>query len=406
MPTEHRFGRSTLRLGLLLSLVSGPCCVYNEINETPADDDTTRGDSTAAEEPTGTTRGPDGDPTEEPPAGSSTGPAATTDPTGDDADTGAETGTTGEPEEPRPPAPAGMSLWITGNPEDADVDPTGPGLILMGGGPDVDEAFAWWGDYIAGGDVVVIRTSGADGYNDYLHGFGNADSVETMLVTAEFADDPYVSWTLRHAEAIFMAGGDQATYLEGWMGTGVQTSIHEAWERGAIVGGTSAGLAVLGQFVYAAYNDSVFSYEALEDPYNVYMTLDQGFLALPLLEGIITDSHFGERDRMGRLIGFLARIHADGWATAATGIGVDEATAVVVGPDGAGTVIGSGHVYVVHAPEPPQTCEAGVPLEYEGLELFSLSAGDTLAFPGAQARVPGESLAASNGVTIPADPYL
>lgn len=123
-----------------------------------------------------------------------------------------------------------MSVWITGNDHDADVKPTGPGLVLMGGGTDVDEAFAWWGDIIAGGDVVVIRTSGADGYNDYLYGFGNADSVETMLVTAEFADDPYVSWTLRHAEAIVLAGGDQASYLQSWMGTGVQQGIGQAWE--------------------------------------------------------------------------------------------------------------------------------------------------------------------------------
>lgn len=398
MTIARRPQSSTLRLGVALALVSGPCCVYDEINQGSEDDGTTRGGSTAPE-PEPTTRGSDDAATE---PTSSSGPASTTD---DDPDTG-DSGTTGEPDEPRPPAPAGMSLWITGNPEDADVDPTGPGVVLMGGGPDVDEAFAWWGDHIAGGDVVVIRTSGADGYNDYLFGFGNADSVETMLVTAEFADDPYVRWTLRHAEAIFLAGGDQATYLEGWMGTGVQSGIHEAWDRGAVVGGTSAGLAVLGPFVYAAYNDSVYSYEALEDPYNYYMTMEQGFLALSLLDGVITDSHFGERDRMGRLIGFLARIHADGWARSAIGIGVDEDTAVVVGPDGAGTVIGSGHVYVVHALQPPQTCEAGVPLAYDGLEYFALSAGDTLAFPGAQPQIPGEPIAAASGVTIPADPYL
>ncbi len=376
--------------------------------EAGSSSDGTADEGTTAQAPA-TSRGSEGDTSE----GSTTAAATTTTTTGQVGSTGegsstgeASSGSTGEPDDPRPPAPAGMSLWVTGDPDDADVDPTGPGLVLMGGGTDVDEAFAWWGDYIAGGDVVVIRTSGADGYNDYLYGFGNADSVETMLVTAEFADDPYVSWTLRHAEAIFMAGGDQATYLQGWMGTGVQQALHDAWDRGAVLGGTSAGLAVLGQFVFAAYVDSVFSYEALEDPYNVYMTLDQGFLALPMLAGVITDSHFYERDRMGRLIGFLARIHADGWATAAVGIGVDEQTAVVVGPDGEGTVLGIGHVYVVHADAPPQTCEPGVPLEYQGLVLHGLGAGDTLSLPGAEVPGLAQPLAASGGVTIPADPYL
>lgn len=398
MTNDPRDTNPSLRLALLLALVSGPCCVYNEINGGTGD--ATVGEGSTTPEPATSTPG-----TGEPPASTSTGPAGST---GDATDTDAPTdgSSTGEPEDARPPAPAGMSVWITGNPEDADVTPTGPGLVLMGGGTDVDEAFAWWGDLIAGGDVVVIRTSGEDGYNDYLLGFGGADSVETMLVTAEFADDPYVSWTLRHAEAVWLAGGDQATYLQGWMGTGVQAAIGQAWDRGAVVGGTSAGLAVLGQFVYAAYNDSVYSYEALEDPYDFRMTMEQGFLALPMLEGIITDTHFGDRDRMGRLLGFLARIHADGWATTATGIGVDEATAVVVGPDGAGTVIGDGHVYVVQADHPPQTCMPGVALEYDGLELHALSAGDVLAFPGAVAEGPGEPIAAAGGVTIPADPYL
>ncbi|MCX4239339.1 cyanophycinase [Paraliomyxa miuraensis] len=312
---------------------------------------------------------------------------------------------TGEPTDPKPPAPPGLVVYITGNPEDADVDPTGPGLVLMGGGSDVDEAFSWWGNYIAGGDVVVIRTSGADGYNDYLYGFGNADSVETMLVTAGFASDPYVSWTLRHAEAIFMAGGDQATYLEGWKGTPVEDAIHEAHGRGAVIGGTSAGLAVLGEFVYAAYNDGVYSYEALEDPYNFYMTMERDFLALPSLAGIITDTHLFERDRMGRLLGFLARIHADGWSNDVTGIGVDEATAVLVGPDGMGTVVGAGHAYVVQADHAPTVCQPGEPLEYPGLVYHALSAGNTLAFPGAAAAGPGDPIAASGGVTIPSDPY-
>lgn len=353
------------------------------------------GSSTTATtpEPSDTTQAPSD--TTEAPAGSSSGLA----------DTGTST-TTGEPLDPRPPAPVGMTIYVTGDDEDADVEPAGPGLVLMGGGADVDEAFAWWGELVAGGDVVVIRTSGADGYNDYLYGFGNADSVETMLVTPGFADDPYVSWTLRHAEAIWLAGGDQATYLAGWKDTGVEAAIHEAWDRGAVVGGTSAGLAVLGQFAFAAYNDTVYSYEALEDPYNVYMTLEQGFLALPMLAGVITDSHFFERDRMGRLVGFLARIHADGWATDVVGLGIDEATAVVVGPDGMGTVIGSGNAYVVRADHPPQTCTPGVALEYDGLELHALSPGDTLALPGAVARGPAAPLAASGGVTIPPDPYL
>ena len=213
------------------------------------------------------------------------------------SDDGSTVGT-GEPVDPRPDKPEGLVVYVTGNDEDADVVPTGPGLVLNGGNYDVDEGFAWWGDLVEGGDVVVIRISGSDGYNDYLYGFGNVDSVETMIVTAEHAEDPYVLWTLRHAEAIYVAGGDQAEYLYSWKGTGVEDALHDAWERGAVLGGISAGLAVAGEFVFAAYEGTVYSDEALLDPYNQYMELDRDFLAIPMLEGVVTDSHFGERDRM------------------------------------------------------------------------------------------------------------
>ncbi|MEM9462679.1 MAG: cyanophycinase [Myxococcota bacterium] len=312
-----------------------------------------------------------------------------------------------DPADPKPSAPGKLKHWITGNEADADVVPTGPGLVLMGGGPDVDEAFQWWGNYIAGGDVVVIRTSGSDGYNDYLYDFGNADSVETLKISSrKLANDPYVAWTLRHAEAIFMTGGDQADYLDRWMGTQTEAAIEHAWSRGAIVGGTSAGLAVLGEFMFAADYGTVYSDEALTDPYDYTMTMEQGFLELPLMAGVVTDSHFYERDRMGRLVGFLARIHADGWANLATGLGIDERTAVLVGPDGVGTVAGQEYVYVVHADDPPQLCAPGLDLEYSGLDYYVLAAGDSLTLPDATVNgLTAWPLAASGGVTVPGNPY-
>lgn len=337
-------------------------------------------------------------------AGSTTS-APTSDTTGEPDPTTGGSEETGEPDGPRPPKPAGLINYVTGNDEDADVTPTGPGLVLNGGNFDVDEGFVWWGDYIAGGDVVVIRISGSDGYNDYLYGFGNADSVETMIVTADFADDPYVLWTLRHAEAIFMAGGDQADYLQAWKGAGVEEAMHHAWDRGAVLGGISAGLAVIGEHVFAAYQGTVYSDEALADPYNQYMELERDFLALPMLAGVVTDSHFAERDRMGRLLAFLARIHADGWGSAAIGLGIDEDTALVVDPAGQGTVLGEGSVYVVKADDPPQVCMAGVPLEYADLRVHALVAGDTVTFPGAETKVAPQLVSASGGVTMPADPY-
>jgi cyanophycinase len=277
----------------------------------------------------------------------------------------------------------------------------------MGGGADVNAAFTWWKPYIAGGDVVVLRASGGGGYNSYLfNDIGGCDSVETLLVTSKaLAEDPYVAWTIAHAEAVFMAGGDQAKYLTNWKDTAASAAIMKAYQRGAVIGGTSAGCAVLGEFIFAAYNDSVYSDEALGDPYNMYMTLERDFLAIPLLAGVITDSHFADRDRMGRLVGFLARIVEDGWAPSPIGIGIDEETAIVAGPDGQGKVLGSGSAYVLRSNGAQATCAPGKPLEYSGLSLTKLSPGDAVSLPSGATADPGKPLSASGGALVPADPY-
>jgi cyanophycinase len=304
-----------------------------------------------------------------------------------------------------PTKPDALVHYLTGNDADAAVDPTGPALILMGGGPEVDQAFFWWQEYLQGGDVVVLRVSGADGYNGYLYDeIGGVDSVETMLVTTKaLASDPYVRFRIEHAEGIFIAGGNQASYVNVWKGTAVEDAIHAAYARGAVIGGTSAGLAILGQFVFSAQNGTVYSDEALDNPYNQYMTLDQGFLELPLLAGVITDSHFAERDRFGRLLGFTARIVEDGWANEAMGIGVDETTALLVAPNGSATVEGVGNVYVLKGGAPTQ-CVAGQPLEHS-VSYHVLTPGDSIALPGGTTTVPSQIASAAGGALTPANPY-
>jgi len=306
-----------------------------------------------------------------------------------------------------PTKPAGLTTWTTGNAVDAAVAPAGPALILMGGGADVDAAFTWWKPYVNGGDIVVLRASGADGYNDYLYSqIGGVDSVETLLVTStELANSAYVSFAITHAEGIFLAGGDQASYLAAWKGTGVEAALKTAWSRGAAIGGTSAGCDVLGAFIFGALHGSVLSAEALKDPYNQYMTMDRDFLALSPLAGFLLDTHFAQRDRMGRLVGFLGRVITDGWAPVAHGLGIDEATALVVDPKGQGTVIGSGAVYLLDATSAPAVCAAGKPLEYAGLALHKLGAGATVALPSGVTATPATTLSASGGALTPANPY-
>lgn len=309
--------------------------------------------------------------------------------------------------EPAPTPPPGLTRWLTGADQDVDVAPLGPALILMGGGAEPDAAFTWWIGPVAGGDVVVLRTSGEDGYNDYLYAqIGGVDSVETLRVdTPMLANDPYVRWRIEHAEGLFFAGGDQTTYVDAWRGTGLEDAVHAAWARGAVIGGTSAGLAILGDRVFTASNGTVYSWEALEDPYNDYMTFEDDFLNFDPLAGWVTDSHFAERDRLGRLVTFLARMQEDGLQTVPVGIGVDEATALLVGSDGQGTVVGDGAVYVLRTSAPASVCDAGVPLTMDGVERVRLVAGDTVHLPSGVSPVGPLRLSVVDGVIDPPDPY-
>lgn len=267
--------------------------------------------------------------------------------------------------------------YLTGNAEDA-VTETCPGLLLAGGSTDVDAAMAWMIDKSGGGDFVVIRCSGEDGYNDWLYtDIGGVDSVETIVFnTDEACTDDFVLETIRNAEALFIAGGNQWNYVSMWKGTPVEEAIHFVRDKGAPIGGTSAGLAVLGEFSYAAQRGSVDSVAALRDPYTKRVTLENDFLVMPNMDGKITDSHFVARDRMGRLVTFLARIVQDGWATEASGIGIDEETALWVDEDGTVTLFTlseTGAAYFLRTPGKPEVCLPHTPLTYEGISVYKIT---------------------------------
>jgi Cyanophycinase and related exopeptidases len=80
------------------------------------------------------------------------------------------------------------------------------------------------------------------------------------------ASDPFVISTIQ-AEAVWIAGGDQSNYINFWKGTPVQANLNAAITRGMPIGGTSAGVNVLTEFVYSALlPQGVTSSQALADP--------------------------------------------------------------------------------------------------------------------------------------------
>jgi cyanophycinase len=270
-----------------------------------------------------------------------------------------------------------------GNPQDVQTHAEA-GVAMMGGGTDLDEAFRWLCGKANGGDFLIVRAHGAADYNPYVTGLCKVNSVATLIIpNRKAALKPRVTEIIGQAEAIFIAGGDQSRYVNFWKGTPVEDAINAHMAADKPIGGTSAGLAVLGQFVYGCLEDKpddadLASRDVLADPYTKRVTLVRDFLKVPGLENILTDSHFAKRDRMGRSLGFLARIVQDGWSKTPREIAIDEKSALLVEASGRAKVVGTGSgVYFLQVTDAPEVCKRGQPLTLRNVAAYRAPTGST-----------------------------
>ena len=315
-----------------------------------------------------------------------------------------------------------------------------PSFVLMGGGPDVDAAFRWLIQRAGitpatGGRFVVIRASGTDAYNPYIfysdealstsssvadQWVGGASlgltSVETLVIpSVKAANNAAVNAIVAKANVVFIAGGDQSQYIRFWKGTALEQTLKALMQKNVPVGGTSAGLAVLGQFDYSALYSSATSEQAMLDPYSKDITFDPsplslngGFISPPALESLIFDSHFDSRDRLGRLVTFISRIvapvgtpggmfgcsggvlpaSASGSKTA-RGIGIGVETALLVQGNGDGHPVTATRVtnpstttesavYFLRPSVPPTVCKPQTPLSIATVEVRKLADSQTV----------------------------
>ena len=238
--------------------------------------------------------------------------------------------------------------YMTGNPNDTVVA-VSPAIVLAGGGTDNDDAMKWMLNRAKGGDVVVIRASGSDGYNSYFFSeLGvQVNSVETILFKNKAAAaEPYILNRLRKAELVFIAGGDQGKYYDYWHDTETGQVLKEiCLARNKVIGGTSAGQMILGNIVYAPIGDGVTSAEALSNPFHANISeIRYDFLKTDIFANTIFDSHFDTRDRAGRLMVFLAKA-ANEHDIRARAIACNESTAVCIDENNIATVFGETPLY-------------------------------------------------------------
>jgi cyanophycinase len=274
------------------------------------------------------------------------------------------------------------SYFRVGNENDVTTSTT-PGTVLMGGGTDVDAAFQWMCQRSGNGDFLVIRATGTDAYNPYIQQLcPGENSVATLIIpNRAAASDPFVIATIQNAEALWIAGGDQSNYINYWQGTPVQDALNALISRGVPIGGTSAGMNVLSEFVYSAEaSQGATSSQALADPFSKYITLARDFVNVSILQGMIDDPHFVTRDRMGRDLAFMCRVYTNGWSSAPRDIAIDEQTALLIDGTGKGTVVGISTVYFMQAGV-PQVCQPATPLTYLNIGVYRINASGSFNLP-------------------------
>jgi cyanophycinase len=232
-----------------------------------------------------------------------------------------------------PPADAPRSV-ATGQPAPAALAGS---LVICGGGglPDtVRDEFV----RLAGGPkarIVVIPTASedADGPPATLAEFlepwkkrGVASAVLLHTRSRAKADEPGFARPLDEATGVWFSGGDQSRVTAAYLGTAVERALHAVLARGGVLGGTSAGAALMSRVMITGGQERA--------------TVGTGFGFLP---GTVVDQHALRRNRVNRLLGVLAD-HPD-----LVGVAVDESTALVV-HQGRWQVMGRSYVAACRAP--------------------------------------------------------
>ncbi|MBK9963369.1 MAG: cyanophycinase [Holophagales bacterium] len=213
-------------------------------------------------------------------------------------------------------------------------------LVLIGGGKRPASVTAKFIE-LAGGPtarILVVPTASelpdtVEVYRKELASFG-ASNVAGLDVRNRFdAQRKALVEEVGKAGGIFFAGGDQRRIVVALGDTPVGKAIEEAYRRGAVVGGTSAGTACMSPVMMTGEGDfKVISSKNVE--------LSPG---LGLFPGTILDQHFVARQRQNRLMSVVLEYPRF------LGIGIDEATAVWLRPDGTFQVLGESSVVVYDA---------------------------------------------------------
>ncbi len=255
-------------------------------------------------------------------------------------------------------------------------------LLIVGGGPIPDPILLRFVTLAGGaGRARIVIFPMASEYPDAgLELAGDFQklgaSAERILLTREEADTEQAVRRLDGVTGIWFGGGDQARLTAALSHTRVETAILERYGAGAAVGGTSAGAAVMSTpMLTGDERKPGGDRPPAKDSSDAYMTVArenvvtvEGFGLLP---GAVVDQHFLRRRRNNRLLSVVLE-HPE-----LVGVGIDESTAIEVGPDGLWHVLGRSDAVVYDARQARITPPSAPVLGASGIQMAVLPPGST-----------------------------
>jgi cyanophycinase len=264
-------------------------------------------------------------------------------------------------------------------------------LLVVGGGAEVsnnwsDEPYSWAIDQSTYKRVAIIgaTTGPSEWLPIYFMNLGAVYARNFVITNTATANLQATYDSLVTYDVIFFRGGNQWNYYNRYRNTLTQQAVEEVFMNGGVIGGTSAGLHILSEIVFTAQNGTVYPEEALENPFNQYMTLADDFLGF--MPSVVFDSHVVERARFGRILGFLGN-----WKIAndvdILGVGVDDKTALCIDSELNGYIFGTGAVSIYKAGADNEYSNEFTKLLASNIEVMQLLHGchvnfNTLTYSG------------------------
>lgn len=227
-------------------------------------------------------------------------------------------------------------------------------LYIVGGGPQTP-AMGQEFVQLAGGSgkahIIVLAMASVNGERS---GEEKADDLRALGATARNvwvdhaqADTDSVAALLRDATGIWFGGGSQGRLADVVRGTALERAIAARFAAGAVIGGTSAGAAVLSEHMITGDERRIGGDRPPSDSSTAYITIDRDNIVtadgFALVRNAIVDQHFLRRKRHNRLISLVLE------QAPHLGVGIDESTALVIAPDGQWRVSGESVVVIYDA---------------------------------------------------------